>query len=283
MSFFEVLSGKDETMFGKQNRKAFTLIELLVVVAIIALLVSIMVPAVQSAMNTARDGVVGTQLHNIEIGLEMFKHDRLAGGGYYPESNVSGDNPDKSGAELLCDFLMGLDLRGYDPLYEPAQASGGGPDTFEVTDPNPRRGPFIETGTVEFVEYVPGKRWVNPALMDPRLSREYIMLCKWGFPILYYRAAPGTTLTSDIWDVYEAEDNADFIIDYTGRGIVPSTVPDPLADSASGYEAFYDDYIRDNEITIAEVPYNPSSFILVSAGRDGIYGNNDDVTNFERR
>ncbi len=96
-------------MFGKQNRKAFTLIELLVVVAIIALLVSIMVPAVQNAMNTARDGVVGTQLHNIEVGLEMFKHDRLAGGGYYPESDLDPNNPGpKSGAELLCDFLMGF-------------------------------------------------------------------------------------------------------------------------------------------------------------------------------
>ena len=86
MSFFEVLSGKDETMFGKQNRKAFTLIELLVVVAIIALLVSIMVPAVQKAMDTAKNGVVKTQLHNIEIGLELFKQDRLAGNGDYPTS-----------------------------------------------------------------------------------------------------------------------------------------------------------------------------------------------------
>ena len=235
-------------MFGKQNLKeftlilrkrkstAFTLIELLVVVAIIALLVSIMVPAVQNAMNTARDGVVGTQLHNIEIGLEMFKHDTVAGAGYYSQSADS-DQPLKSGAELLCDYLMGLDLKGFDPEYDPASGLG----TFDPT--NPRRGPFIKLGTVEFVEYLPDPN-------DARDYLEYIMLCKWGFPILYYRAAPGTTLTNDIGDVYDAEDNAQFIIDYTLRGSLPGTDPDPLADPqpANAYDFFYEEYIWDPAI-----------------------------------
>ena len=31
------------------------------------------------------------------------------------------------------------------------------------------------------------------------------------------------------------------------------------------------------------VPYNVDSFILVSAGSDGEYGTDDDVTNFQRK
>ncbi len=261
MSFFEVLSRKDETMFGKQNRKAFTLIELLVVVAIIALLVSIMVPAVQNAMNVAKDGVVGTQLHNIQVGLEMFKHDTVAGAGYYPPSDIVADSPDKSGAQLLCDFLMGLDLRGYDPLYDPVSGLGFDPD-------NPRRGPYIKLGTVEFEAY----------------GGTYIMKCKWGSPILYYRAAPGTTLRDGIAVIYRARDNDQFIRDYTGRTGLDT---DPLADSAPtpGYGQYgeFFEYITDPQLPGAPLPYNPDTFILVSAGRDGIYGNEDDVFNFEQR
>ena len=62
---------------SKQHPRGFTLIELLVVVGIIALLVGILVPAAQNAQDMAKDGVVKTQFHAIEVGLEMFKQDSL--------------------------------------------------------------------------------------------------------------------------------------------------------------------------------------------------------------
>jgi hypothetical protein len=44
-------------------------------------------------------------------------------------------------------------------------------------------------------------------------------------------------------------------------------------------------YIEDKKVDISisgiSRPYNPKSFILISAGFDGIYGTKDDITNFD--
>ena len=229
-------------MFFRRNQKAFTMIELLVVVSIIVLLVGIMVPAVQQALNIAKDGVVGTQLHNIEMGLEMFKNDKLAGYGDYPPSS----DATKSGAELVCEALVGRDLMGYDPT-----------GNYAATDP--RRGPFIKLGTVDFKAYGAG----------------HVMLCKWGTPILYYRATPGVPLASStVLDSYSMGDNASFINAYPGLA-----ASHPLTDVIKFIK-----YVDNPQIGIsARGPYNPESFILVSAGKDGIYGTDDDITNFEKK
>jgi prepilin-type N-terminal cleavage/methylation domain-containing protein len=55
-----------------QNRKAFTLIELLVVVAIIALLVSLLLPTLAEAMKLARLSVCETNLHYTGLGLNLY-------------------------------------------------------------------------------------------------------------------------------------------------------------------------------------------------------------------
>ena len=59
-------------MFRRQNRKAFTLIELLVAVAIIALLVSIMVPAVQRAREEAKRSACAANLHAIDLAAVLY-------------------------------------------------------------------------------------------------------------------------------------------------------------------------------------------------------------------
>jgi len=55
------------------RRKAFTLIELLVVVAIIALLVSILLPALNRARELAKRGVCGTNIKNIGTAMTLYK------------------------------------------------------------------------------------------------------------------------------------------------------------------------------------------------------------------
>lgn len=65
---------------GVTRRSAFTLIELLVVIAVIAILISLLTPAVQSVRRSAFETVVATQISQMEAAVEEFKREF----GFYP-------------------------------------------------------------------------------------------------------------------------------------------------------------------------------------------------------
>ena len=47
------------------------------------------------------------------------------------------------------------------------------------------------------------------------------------------------------------------------------------------FDYFYE-YIRDPKVHARPWPYRPDSYLLISAGMDGIYGTDDDIRNFGR-
>jgi len=259
-------------MLWIQKAKGFTLIELLVVVGIIGLLVSIMVPAVQVAMARAKDQVVRAQLASIELGLNLFKGDF----GDYPSSY----DAVRPGAQLLSDAMAGQNLKGYE---------------YNVNGNPMQKDPYITVGDIEFKDFSP----TGPT------EASYVMKCKWGEPILYYAAARGARATwviSRIDDpqqgIYDARDNdALFAVYDSGRH---ANKPDLLADSANktvihpdltgsynygGYGNFYNFILNPqiplDSVTDSPCPYKVDGFILISAGQDGEYGTDDDLTNFK--
>jgi prepilin-type N-terminal cleavage/methylation domain-containing protein len=76
------------------NRRAFTLIELLVVIAIIVLLLSLLVPSLKQAKESARRTVCLNNLHGLAIATQLYAHDRNGDiPPAVPHSNISSSNP----------------------------------------------------------------------------------------------------------------------------------------------------------------------------------------------
>jgi len=95
----------------KREKPGLTLVEILTVIAIIALLVGILIPAVTAVKDAAKEVKQRGQFTTIELGLTAFKNDY----GDYPPSffgTMTGFTPGGiyCGAQKLSEALLGLDL-----------------------------------------------------------------------------------------------------------------------------------------------------------------------------
>jgi len=115
-----------------------------------------------------------------------------------------------------------------------------------------------------------------------------------GTPILYYRAnVSSKTIDTTIASI-QPEDRI-----YNVRDDMPlinlgrlSDAAKPLAQrqqhpldqaAAPPWGIDFYDYIRDPKVTAYPWPYRPDSYLLISAGPDGLYGTSDDIRNFGKR
>lgn len=145
---------------------------------------------------------------------------------------------------------------------------------------------------------------------------EAMFIDPWGMPVLYYRANRGTVrLVSDATGpgIYTQEDNAlitgnqngtqkgavaGFAGLDLGKGPLDGTNvyhalanaepagPDPKTVDIQTNAAFdntFTRFIHDPSKRSRNTPYNADSYLLISAGYDGRYGTEDDITNFETR
>ncbi len=273
----------------RRKRTGFTIVELLAALGIIALMVGLLIPALSMVRNTARETKQKAQLTTIELALTAFKNDY----GDYPGSDwaLVGDY---CGSQKLTEALVGWDLLGFHPKSD-FRSNGRNDDGEFIYDANnpiffdQRRGPYLELATFDAF------RLGNISIREPGLffdtrplapntfvlcdvfGEKKIMLSngktvRAGAPILYYRA---NTSAKTIREIYNAQDN-DVLIQIKQQA---DNKEQPLSRPAGQFQYFYD-YIRDPKISARPWPYRPDSYILISAGVDGLYGTSDDIRNF---
>ncbi len=299
----------------RTKRSGLTVIEILVVVAIIAILIGLLVPAVHSVQKMAKETKQKAQFTALELGLAAFKNDY----GDYPPSfwydpskGASGVPRNYCGAQKLAEALLGWDLLGFHPesawradgLDEDGTAGTVYADTTtnDPTNLKKRRGRYIEIQTANPFYLGGGTDSLFPSNYGDLAPRTYVLcdvfavsgrkvrltddkMASPGTPILYYKAHPANLIHKPLEQnktsacIYDARDNVPLLnlgrwADGRDHRLTPGYV-----NLAAPFDYFYD-YIRDPRVQARQWPYRSDSFILISAGMDGIYGTDDDIRNF---
>ena len=275
----------------------FTLVEMITVLAVIAVLVSLLIPALGFVRESAKVMRQTAQLNNISIALETYNGD--ADIDYPPSDNMDDDTPAAyfCGAQKLAEAVVGRDGFGFHPdsLYRSDGEDDLDVPVYDQTAGNiaMRKGPYLELEVANAVKLTDlynsatvaavglnGDTFVLADMfgtVQHKVSRK-----KTGMPILYYRANASNVLhrpaPSDPAPfnncVYDQSDNNIIM----GLGLPwDSAYTHPL----SFVDPFYD-FIKNPDFSFPERPYRADSFILISAGPDAKYGTADDVCNFER-
>ena len=298
-------------MKRKREKSGLTLVELLIVLAVISLLVGLLIPAVTAVKNSAMEAKQKGQFLAIDVALTAFKDDY----GDYPPSAWT-PAAIYCGAQKLSEALLGWDLLGFHPksqftpngwidtdgkpglddyIYDPADAAKMGA----------RKSPYLELGTTSAFRlndlydcsWLPTAVGTNRYVLCDVFGATKVTLpggkqVKAGAPILYYKA---DTSGKTIDQVYTVTDNDIFVAikERADRKPHPLHTPPPSPPSpfTTRDQFFYGianpdgtlrtpGYITDPKITAKLWPYRPGSYILISAGADGIYGTPDDIRNF---
>ncbi|MHC4498113.1 MAG: type II secretion system protein [Planctomycetota bacterium] len=297
----------------KQSNKkaAFTIIELLTVMSVIIILIGLLVPAMNMVRRFARKVTQKNQFHSIEVAMETFNAEWDG----YPSSEgydyVANAPLNYCGVQRLAEAMVGQDLLGFHPdsKFIP------GDDAYNLTlnpDLSGRR-LYLKLGSANAYRlggFYSGNRLLpfaedhlvlcdvyrrNVTYNDPTVPQDPMNGQLVGMPILYYRANT-SGITHPIFDkttnqllngvsvddpgnIYNYRDNHTFVA--LGK---PWDATWPQGDSWKNDllepRVFYQNTWNDKIDIEAGRPHNTDTFILISAGFDGVYGTDDDVSNF---
>ncbi len=294
----------------KQSDKktAFTIIELLTVMSIIIILIGLLVPSLNMVKRYAKEVRQKAQFHSIESAIELFSGN--SGWDGYPPSKAMDEAPTPDnycGAMKLCEAMVGQDLMGFNPLSRfRADCSINTDDKIydnptgsvlfpNATDNLKARKAYLPTENANAYKlwHLYGKGNTDV------FNEELYVLCDVynrvknqdtgkgvGMPILYYKANTLNTIHDPNGTFPTIGDDKGYIYNYTDNDeLVALGLPwdtagtHPLNGTTTNFYAI----TKDKRINIVTGrPYRPDSYILISAGFDGMYGTDDDVFNFEK-
>jgi prepilin-type N-terminal cleavage/methylation domain-containing protein len=298
---------------SKKFLTGFTLVELLAVLAIIAILVALLIPALTMVRKMAKETQQKAQFATIELALTAFRNDY----GDYPPSNGS-PNPSPyfyCGAQTLAEALVGWDLMGFHPgsawradgydkdggwlTYDPLKNRDNNPNDGIPDTLKERKGPYLELATANAfklgdlftnasVASALGSDAPNTFVICDVFGRKSVTIgsktVKAGTPILYYRANTSSkTIDDSVGEdkrIYNRMDNYYFIRDVKEMEDAGETTA-PYLNPLAGTRAVFYGYITDPKVTATPWPSRPDSYLLISAGADGLYGTRDDICNFD--
>lgn len=308
------------------KRAGFTLVEILVTIAVIAILLGFLIPALTTIEKSALKVRQRAQFHGIEVALEAFATDM---GDYPPSAYHLATYGQYTPSQRLAEALVGRDGFGFHPDSKfLANGTDGtatipgnplyAPDVDPTTNQNLRRGPYLELETANAVRLsdLYGTGAANlPVSLSATANSSYVLADMYkitknlttrkmtGSPILYYRANrnkiqhdlsganPDPAKNLCVYNVYDSIGNEmakDSIVDLRPLSLPQgSTASSPMSPLGGGNAAlFYQKTINPNFPGDAASgtpprPYRADSFILQSAGPDGLYGTADDVFNFD--
>ncbi|HML75936.1 MAG TPA: prepilin-type N-terminal cleavage/methylation domain-containing protein [Anaerohalosphaeraceae bacterium] len=325
------------------QNKGFTIVEMLTVMGIIAILIGLLVPALNQVKDYSRQVQQKSQFHSIDVALEMFKtdfgaypesYDNLGVSTTPPVSPLAQDINNYGGAQKLAEAMVGMDLLGFHPrsgfrsdgmnyfsytnsyqwVYNTTNGiQNVGPDSEKSGEENIKaRKKYIDMENANAFRmqdvYNTNLSASQGGASGVFLATNYV-LCdvysknrtsgkKTGMPILYFKARINYTLQDfsidGVYtdDIYNYDDNRALVCLGTAD-VTP--VKHELENLTGGGTNAYVNFermilnrqVQQSTITAANPdgifrPYRADSYILVSAGKDELYGTADDIFNFEK-
>jgi len=265
--------------------RGFTLTEIILLIFLIFLFFTFLM--IRDESNPRRlyafEIIQKTQFRSIDCALELFKNDF----GYYPPSGAKDEEGRQyCGTMKLYEAMMGHDLRGFHPVSK-FKADGLDESDASLYDPNTRedrKGPYLPVEVAN--SYRLKDLYENVSPFDGNNCVccdvfEHIKLKgkrkKIGMPILYYKADTSKT-AHDVND----PNNIDNIYDYKdNHALLALGVPGKPGQNHPLYEDPKIFYEMTRDYKVAEMkPNRADTYILLSAGHDGLYGTEDDIPNF---